>query len=218
LGVASVVPVLAVGFPLQEASAFIADPLFRSLLSALFVAAIPEEFAKLAILIGYNARHKSFDEPMDGIVYGVVASLGFATLENVLFVFEGGLASQHRELGASPPRLRRRDHGVAVDGRFDYGRHAHPGVWHRVLRTISLAGDGGGERWVLRPLALLTVTLASAEAVRRCAPATITSDGRRRNDAHMSAKPQRSSCPPANRAASSVHTRLIARWRDDAPD
>jgi len=91
LGVASVVPVLAVGFPLQEASAFIADPIFRSLLSALFVAAIPEESAKLAILIGYNVRHKSFDEPMDGIVYGVVASLGFATLENVLFVFEGGL-------------------------------------------------------------------------------------------------------------------------------
>ena len=58
----------------------------------LFVAAIPEEFVKLAILVGYNMRHHAFDEPMDGIVYGVVASLGFATLENMLFVFEGGIS------------------------------------------------------------------------------------------------------------------------------
>jgi len=29
---------------------------------------------------------------MDGIVYGVVASLGFATFENILYVFDGGLS------------------------------------------------------------------------------------------------------------------------------
>ena len=37
-------------------------------------------------------RNRAFDEPMDGIVYGVVASLGFATLENILFVFNGGMS------------------------------------------------------------------------------------------------------------------------------
>ena len=32
-------------------------------------------------------REKEFNEPMDGIVYGVVASLGFATYENYDYVF-----------------------------------------------------------------------------------------------------------------------------------
>lgn len=92
IGVLSVIPVLAIGLPLQSVTSSIADPVTASLLSALFVAAVLEELAKLSVLVGYNMRHKAFDEPMDGIVYGVVASLGFATLENVLFVFEGGLS------------------------------------------------------------------------------------------------------------------------------
>ncbi|MBP1656117.1 MAG: hypothetical protein H6Q31_718 [Bacteroidetes bacterium] len=92
IGVLSVLPVLAIGLPLQAATSSISDPLMASLLSALFVAAVLEELAKLSVLVGYNMRQKAFDEPMDGIVYGVVASLGFATLENVLFVFEGGLS------------------------------------------------------------------------------------------------------------------------------
>jgi RsiW-degrading membrane proteinase PrsW (M82 family) len=49
-------------------------------------AGVSEEFFKWLVVILYCARHKEFDEPMDGIVYGVVASLGFATLENYLYV------------------------------------------------------------------------------------------------------------------------------------
>ena len=30
---------------------------------------------------------KEFDEPTDGMVYGVVVSLGFATLENIYYVY-----------------------------------------------------------------------------------------------------------------------------------
>ena len=92
LGVFTVLPILFIGIPLQAAVQFVGNPVLGSFLSALFVAALPEELVKLVVLIGYNLRHKAFDEPMDGIVYGVVASLGFATLENVLFVFEGGLS------------------------------------------------------------------------------------------------------------------------------
>ena len=32
-----------------------------------------------------------FDEPLDGVVYGVAVALGFATLENLLFVARLGL-------------------------------------------------------------------------------------------------------------------------------
>ena len=35
-------------------------------------------------------REKEFNEPMDGIVYGVVASLGFATYENYDYVLVSG--------------------------------------------------------------------------------------------------------------------------------
>jgi RsiW-degrading membrane proteinase PrsW (M82 family) len=52
-------------------------------------AAIPEEFFKFAVIIWFCIKNSAFDEPMDGVVYGVVASLGFATLENVLYVIEG---------------------------------------------------------------------------------------------------------------------------------
>jgi hypothetical protein len=37
-------------------------------------------------------RHGEFDEPMDGIVYAAAAGLGFATLENIFYVLEGGVA------------------------------------------------------------------------------------------------------------------------------
>ena len=39
------------------------------------------------VLYYFILREKEFNEPMDGIVYGVTASLGFATLENIDYVF-----------------------------------------------------------------------------------------------------------------------------------
>ena len=41
-------------------------------------------------LLGY--RHEAFDEIYDGIIYCVMVSLGFATVENVLYVFSYGTA------------------------------------------------------------------------------------------------------------------------------
>lgn len=52
-----------------------------------FGAAIPEEAAKLFILWLVVRRNKYFDEKMDGIVYAVCVSMGFAAFENVLYLF-----------------------------------------------------------------------------------------------------------------------------------
>jgi RsiW-degrading membrane proteinase PrsW (M82 family) len=70
----------------------IADPaspqtLVQSAFTAFVVAAVVEEFLKFAVLWWFAARRDAFDEPMDGIVYGAAASLGFAAIENVLYVF-----------------------------------------------------------------------------------------------------------------------------------
>jgi RsiW-degrading membrane proteinase PrsW (M82 family) len=54
-------------------------------------AAIPEESFKFLVLMTFCWRSRHFDEPFDGIVYGATASLGFATLENLLYVSQGGI-------------------------------------------------------------------------------------------------------------------------------
>ena len=46
-----------------------------------------EEILKFLILYLIVLRRNEFNEPMDGIVYGVVVSLGFATYENYDYVF-----------------------------------------------------------------------------------------------------------------------------------
>ena len=92
LGVLSVVPVLAVELPLSWLIKKTGDPYVQGTLQAFFGAAAPEEAFKLLVLLLYCDRLPDFDEPMDGIVYGAVASLGFATLENVLYVGSGGLS------------------------------------------------------------------------------------------------------------------------------
>lgn len=46
-----------------------------------------EEFLKWFLVYFIIYKHTSFDEPYDGIVYAVAASLGFATLENVFYAF-----------------------------------------------------------------------------------------------------------------------------------
>jgi Predicted membrane protein len=46
-----------------------------------------EEFVKWFVLYHIIYNHTEFDEPYDGIVYATAVSLGFATVENVLYAF-----------------------------------------------------------------------------------------------------------------------------------
>lgn len=95
LGVLLIVPVLAFCLPVEKYlfdPKQLADPRMAGLALAFLFAAIPEELVKYTVLRGYAVRSRHFDEPMDGIVYGVTASLGFATLENIMYTFSGGLS------------------------------------------------------------------------------------------------------------------------------
>ena len=47
-----------------------------------------EELLKFSILYLIVLKRNEFNEPMDGLVYGVVVSLGFATYENYTYVYE----------------------------------------------------------------------------------------------------------------------------------
>ena len=54
-------------------------------------AALLEEFFKWFILMFAIYQHIAFDEPYDGIVYGASVSLGFATMENTLYLVANGV-------------------------------------------------------------------------------------------------------------------------------
>jgi RsiW-degrading membrane proteinase PrsW (M82 family) len=55
--------------------------------SAFFEAGIPEEFCKWALFMLVIWRNKNFNEFFDGIVYAAFISLGFACIENIMYVF-----------------------------------------------------------------------------------------------------------------------------------
>lgn len=60
----------------------------ETLLYAFFGVALVEEFCKwlMTYLIGYNNRE--FDELYDGMVYAIFVSLGFAFIENIMYVIQ----------------------------------------------------------------------------------------------------------------------------------
>ncbi|MBQ8659337.1 MAG: PrsW family intramembrane metalloprotease [Bacilli bacterium] len=59
--------------------------------SLLFVG-LTEEFCKWIFLKSMTWKNKAFGHIYDAIVYAVFVSLGFATIENILYVFSGGLS------------------------------------------------------------------------------------------------------------------------------
>lgn len=60
----------------------------KDLTSSFLGPAWAEELLKFSILYFIVLKRDEFNEPMDGLVYGVVVSLGFATYENYTYVYE----------------------------------------------------------------------------------------------------------------------------------
>lgn len=81
---------LVVSLPLQALG--VHDPYgkgFSNIIrEAFFGAALPEEMAKLFMLWLLLRKNKYFDEYFDGIVYAVCVGMGFASLENLMYLFE----------------------------------------------------------------------------------------------------------------------------------
>lgn len=92
LGVASCFLVLFVSELLFKVFPFMSKDtaymtFFETMAYSFIGVALVEEFCKwlMTFLGAYN--HKAYDEVYDGIVYSVYVSLGFACLENILYVF-----------------------------------------------------------------------------------------------------------------------------------
>ncbi len=59
----------------------------------LLVVGLSEEFFKYICMRFRTWNNKNFNCSFDGVVYAVFVSLGFALLENILYVFNGGLST-----------------------------------------------------------------------------------------------------------------------------
>jgi len=90
-GFLSIIITLIIDVPMMYIGTAFQSPLFKSFYEAFFVAAIPEEFAKFIILYWIIWKSKFFDEHYDGIIYAVFVSLGFALVENIMYVSEHGI-------------------------------------------------------------------------------------------------------------------------------
>lgn len=72
------------------------NPVFSSelqgaLYQAFCMAALPEELCKLFFLYLFIWNSQYFDEYYDGVEYAAFVGLGFAGLENVMYVLQGGV-------------------------------------------------------------------------------------------------------------------------------
>ena len=111
----------------------------QSVVSAAFhaflIVGLSEEVSKFIVLRGYAYRKTDFNEPFDGIVYSVMVSMGFATLENILYVLEGGITVAILRMFLSVPA------------------HATFGVIMGYF--TGLAKFRGGDSWALNLLGVL---------------------------------------------------------------
>lgn len=86
LGCLSIVPAFFIETELMKYD-FISGSAFNL---AFFGVGCIEEICKLAFVLMLPFWHKAFNEPFDGIIYCVMVSMGFATIENVMYVTSNG--------------------------------------------------------------------------------------------------------------------------------
>lgn len=84
-GAVSVVPAIIIEKLLQHYNVF--NGIFGAFYTAFFVAGLVEELFKREAVKYTALYHRAFDEKLDGIVYAVFSALGFATVENLMYIF-----------------------------------------------------------------------------------------------------------------------------------
>ncbi|NLW40026.1 MAG: PrsW family intramembrane metalloprotease [Tissierellia bacterium] len=84
LGALTVIPIIIVEEILLSFNIF--GGTLSNLYTAFIVAGFTEEFFKREVILRIPYKTKYFNEKLDGIVYGVFSSMGFATVENIVYV------------------------------------------------------------------------------------------------------------------------------------
>lgn len=89
-GILSTVLTLSISYPVNLLIILQPDDLVHEAYDAFFKVALVEEFSKFIFVRFILYPNKNFNEPFDGIVYAVMVGMGFATLENIVYVYNYG--------------------------------------------------------------------------------------------------------------------------------
>jgi protease PrsW len=100
LGAASISLLGVVRAPFASMLADPENPWIAQVLHSVFGVALPEETVKILVIVAVAARRRRFADPMDTVVYGAAAGLGFAAYENLAYLV------QHAEMWQSLAALR----------------------------------------------------------------------------------------------------------------
>lgn len=90
LGIVSAIPAVIASLTAEKLLPNEKTPLHQAT-QAFLAVALWEEFFKFLFVRMYAYRKEAFNEPYDGITYSVMVSMGFATIENILYSFQGGM-------------------------------------------------------------------------------------------------------------------------------
>jgi protease PrsW len=90
LGALMILPVILIELALKQLFPE-GDTVLGVFLYYLLEVALVEESLKLFAVRFYAYNSKLFNEPMDGLILGVAAALGFATVENIFYVISTGI-------------------------------------------------------------------------------------------------------------------------------
>ena len=92
IGALMVLPAAVIEYVLIAGLQYIASGIVSIFIMSFIIIAPVEELVKYITVRRWIYRSIEFNEVMDGIVYTVAASLGFATVENILYVLQHGIA------------------------------------------------------------------------------------------------------------------------------
>jgi RsiW-degrading membrane proteinase PrsW (M82 family) len=94
LGCLSVLPAILIQLlTVKPVERLMGEGILYTAVFAYLIVGFSEEWSKYIMLRSYAYPRKSFDEPFDGIVYSVMIGMGFATVENILYVQQHGLGT-----------------------------------------------------------------------------------------------------------------------------
>lgn len=89
-GMLAVLPAARIEAPFRELLTNPPHPVVHLLLMIALVGVV-EEVAKFSAFYLAAYRSRELDEPVDGVIYGSIAGVGFATLENILYAVSYGM-------------------------------------------------------------------------------------------------------------------------------
>jgi RsiW-degrading membrane proteinase PrsW (M82 family) len=140
LGAASISLLGLIRAPFLRLLATPENPWIAQAMHSVFSVALPEEAVKVLVVLAVSARRRPFADPMDTVVYGAAAGLGFAAYENLAYLVQH--AEMWRALAALRSVLTVPFHGAlgVIAGAYlaiarsgtALGAHRHHRDWARV--------------------------------------------------------------------------------------